>query len=85
MIRINLLGSAKYLAGSSSLVYERQKASIEEILQFVQRNSESSYENLKLDNIIIAINGVESSALSTSEPTVVQGDIVTIVPIVHGG
>jgi len=85
LITIKLLGGAKKAIGSSSLVYEKPTASIAEIVSFLQRNATTSYENLKCDNILVVINGVESSALSGNETLVEQGDIVTIVPIVHGG
>jgi len=37
------------------------------------------------NNLLIAINGVESSVLSGNDTLVQTGDKVTIVPVVHGG
>ena len=40
---------------------------------------------LNFDNIIIAVNGVDSSALGGVEAFAKAGDEVTVVSIVHGG
>jgi hypothetical protein len=85
LITINLLGGAKKAVGSPLLVYEKPTASIAEIVSFLQHNARTSHDSLKLDNILVVVNGVESSALPGNKMLVEQGDIVTIVPIVHGG
>ena len=40
---------------------------------------------LSVNNILIAVNGVESSALSGNETVAKTGDVITIVSVVHGG
>lgn len=40
---------------------------------------------LKRDNILMVVNGVDSSVLNADELLVHDGDVVTVVPVVHGG
>jgi sulfur-carrier protein len=84
LITINVLGGAKKIIGKSSLVFNRSNASIGEILQFLQENA-SEPKILNLNNILIAVNGIESSALSGNEIVAKTGDVITIVSVVHGG
>lgn len=84
LITINLLGGTKKIVGTSSLVFNRSIASISEILEFLQKNAVAP-KILDINNIIIAINGIESSALSGNNTIVETGDVITIVSVVHGG
>ncbi|MFL6366213.1 MAG: MoaD/ThiS family protein [Nitrososphaeraceae archaeon] len=84
MIDIKLLGGVKKAVGRSTLVLDRQVASISEILKFLKDNVGES-KNLDADNILVMINGADSSMLSRDENIVKTGDTVTIVTIVHGG
>jgi sulfur-carrier protein len=84
MITINILGGAKKIVGRSSLEFNRSNASISEILAFLQENA-AEPKILSVNNILIAVNGVESSALSGNETVAKTGDVITIVSVVHGG
>jgi molybdopterin converting factor small subunit len=84
LITINLLGGAKKIIGASSLVFYRSTASISEILAFLQENALET-KILDSNNLLIAVNGVESSALSGNDTVAKTGDIITIVSVVHGG
>jgi sulfur-carrier protein len=84
LIAINLLGGVKKAVGRSTLVLDRHVASISEILKFLKDNVGES-KNLDADNILVTINGADSSMLSRDENIVKTGDTVTIVTIVHGG
>ncbi|HZC48928.1 MAG TPA: MoaD/ThiS family protein [Nitrososphaeraceae archaeon] len=84
MITINLLGGAKKIIGASSLVFYRSTASISEILAFLQENALET-KILDSNNLLIAVNGIESSALSGNDTVAKTGDIITIVSVVHGG
>ena len=84
MINIKLLGGLKKTAGRSSLVLDKPIASISEILTFLKYNVNDP-RILDPDNILVTINGVDSSMLSKDEDILKTGDSVTIVTIVHGG
>jgi molybdopterin synthase sulfur carrier subunit len=84
LIDIKLLGGVKKAVGRSTLVLDRHVASISEILKFLKENVGES-NNFDADNILVTINGADSSMLSRDENIVKTGDTVTIVTIVHGG
>lgn len=84
LITINMFGGAKKIVGASSLVFNRSIASISEILEFIQKNAIEA-KILDLNNILIAVNGIESSALSGNDTIAKTGDVISIVPVVHGG
>jgi sulfur-carrier protein len=84
LITINILGGAKKIVGTSSLRFNRSKASISEILAFLQENA-AEPKILNVNNILIAVNGIESSALLGNDTVAKTGDVITIVSVVHGG
>jgi sulfur-carrier protein len=83
LIDIELLGGIKKAVGRSSLVLDKHVASISEILKFIKANVGNS--NFDANNILVTINGADSSMVSRDEDIVKTGDTVTIVTIVHGG
>jgi small subunit ribosomal protein S17e len=84
LINIKLLGGIKKTAGRSSLILDKHIASISEVLTFLKDNVQDP-RILDSDNILVTINGAESSMLSKDDNILKTGDSVTIVTIVHGG
>ncbi len=85
MITIRLLGGAKKaVGGKASIDLEKSNATVLEILQFLQGLAVEP-RLLRRENLIVAINGADSSALSGKDPVAKSGDVVTIVTVVHGG
>jgi tRNA threonylcarbamoyladenosine modification (KEOPS) complex Cgi121 subunit/molybdopterin converting factor small subunit len=85
MITIRLLGGAKKaVGGKASLELDTSTASVLEILRFL-RNLAVEPRLLRRENLIIAINGADSSALPGDDPVAKSGDVVTVVTVVHGG
>jgi sulfur-carrier protein len=84
MIIINLLGAAKKLIGESTINLEKDSTNLKELLEFLKSKSNRS-TSLDPENILIAINGVESSSLCGNDTVVRCGDVVTVVTVVHGG
>lgn len=84
MIKLKLLGGVKKAVGKSSVILEEASISISEILTLLQRNVKEP-RLLSPNNILVAINGIESSSLDGTDTVVESGDSVTIVTVVHGG
>ena len=84
MIDIRLLGGIRKAAGKSNLVLDKHSASVSDILGFLRQNVMDP-KNFDADNIIVTINGADSSLLPQDENIVKSGDTVKIVTIVHGG
>jgi molybdopterin converting factor small subunit len=84
LINIKLLGGIKKAVGKPSLVLDKRLTSISEILKFLKENV-SDQNIFDADNILVTINGADSSMLPKDESIVNEGDNITIVTIVHGG
>ena len=84
MITIRLLGGAKKAVGKSSAVIFQPRLSVSQILDLIGNDAREP-GLLNPTNLLIAINGVESSSLEGYKTIVQSGDTVTIVSVVHGG
>ena len=84
MIAIRLLGGAKKAVGKPTFSLDRQHASVSEILKFLQDISVEP-QLLQRNNLIVAVNGIDSAALQGGNTVAKDGDTVTIVTVVHGG
>jgi molybdopterin converting factor small subunit len=84
MIEINLLGGIKKLVGHSNLKINEESSSVDGIISYLENNYYSN-NTINKNDIMIAINGIESSLLGGYNAKVSSGDIVTILSVVHGG
>jgi len=84
LITIDLVGGIRKTAGFSTVNINVTNSSINEILTILEK--EYDLENkIKEDEIMIAINGVESSVMGGRGAKISSGDTVTILSVVHGG
>ena len=84
MITVDLVGGIRKAAGFSTININVTNSSVNELLTLLER--EYDLENkIKEDEIMIAINGVESSVMGGREAKISSGDTVTILSVVHGG
>ncbi len=84
MITVDLVGGIRKTAGFSTVNINVTNSDINEILSLLGR--EYDLENkIKKNEIMIAINGVESTVLGGMEAKISSGDTVTILSVVHGG
>src|SRR5437867_12226738 len=84
MITIRLLGGAKKAVGKHTVDLDTPSASVTEILQFLTGISANA-GLLQPNNLIVAVNGVDSAALQGKQTLAKNGDPVTIVTVVNGG
>jgi len=84
LITVDLVGGIRKAAGFSTVNINVTNSSINELLTLLER--EYDLENkIKEDEIMIAINGVESSVMGGRGAKISSGDTVTILSVVHGG
>lgn len=84
MITIRLLGGAKKAVGKPAVDFDRPSASVAEILQFLTATATDA-RLLQPNNLIVAVNGIDSAALQGQGTMTKSGDTVTVVTVVHGG
>ena len=85
MITIKLLGGAKKALSTDKLEFEKHNSTISELLDFLQTKIPKNTNGLDIKNILVAINGVDSSTLDGFETKIKDGDTISIIPVIHGG
>ena len=84
MITLKLLGGVKFATGKTSIIIDKQQSTIKEIIKEIKNDSKNS-KILHEQNLIITVNGVDSSVSGGKNTIIKSGDVVTIVTIIHGG
>ena len=85
MIIIKLIGGAKKSFNSNQLEIDKFDIPIHELLQLLLKTKPENTSEFDVENILIAINGSDSSAINGKNTIVHDGDIVSIIPVIHGG
>jgi len=85
MIMIKLVGGAKKSFSTSELKIDKSDISIQQLLDLLLELKPSDTPNLDIENILIAINGSDSSAMEGKMTKIKNNDVVSIIPVIHGG
>ena len=70
--------------GKNSIVIDKPQSTVKEIIEELKNQSRNT-KILNEQNLIITVNGVDSSVTGGKETVIKSGDILTIVTIIHGG
>jgi molybdopterin converting factor small subunit len=84
LITLKLLGGVKFATGKTSMVIDKPQSTVKEIIEELKNESRNT-KILHEQNLIITVNGVDSSVSGGKETIIKSGDVITIVTIVHGG
>jgi tRNA threonylcarbamoyladenosine modification (KEOPS) complex Cgi121 subunit/molybdopterin converting factor small subunit len=85
MITIKLVGGAKKSFSTDTLKVEKSDISIQDLLDLLLELKPLNTPKLDVENVLIAINGIDSSALDGKMTKIKNDDVVNIIPIIHGG
>ena len=85
MITVKLLGGTKKSFSTDKLEISSDVDKISSLLDYLEKNAIPDMPHLDLNNILVAVNGVDSSVLQGKETLLKSGDVVSIIPLVHGG
>lgn len=85
MITVKLLGGTKRSFLSDRISIEKNSMTVSDLLVFLQNSVPKNMPIFDTRNILVAINGMDSSVLQGNETSLKAGDTVSIIPIVHGG
>lgn len=85
MITIKLLGGAKKSFSTDKLEIDNDSIPIYKLIELLQEMIPKNLSQLDVKNMLIAINGIDSSTLEGLATIVKDGDVVSIIPIIHGG
>ncbi|HET9806552.1 MAG: MoaD/ThiS family protein [Deltaproteobacteria bacterium] len=84
MITLKLLGGMKNAIGKNSIVIDKSQSTLKEIFEELKNKAKDS-KIVDEKNLMISVNGVDSSVIGGKEAIIKTGDIITIVTIIHGG
>ena len=84
MITLKLLGGVKKAIGRNSIVIDKSQSNLKEIFEEL-KNKSTDANIIDEKNLMISVNGVDSSVIGGKEAIIKTGDIITIVTIIHGG
>ena len=85
MIQVKLLGGAKKSFSTDRMKIDKERITIQELLDILQKLKPENTPELDEKNILIAVNGIDSSALEGKKTALKNNDTVSIIPVIHGG
>ncbi len=85
MIIVKFFGGAKKSFSTDSLSLENDEFTIQELLNYLLEQKPPKTPELDVNNILVAVNGVDSSAIQGKSTKLKDNDVVSIIPVIHGG
>ncbi len=85
MITVKFVGGAKRSFSTEQLQIDKSDISIQELIVFLLEFKPVDTPDLDIENILIAINGTDSSAMEGKSTKIKNNDLVSIIPVIHGG
>jgi len=79
------MGGAKKSFSTDKILLEKTNLTITELLQHLTQIKPSDTLEFDTNNLLVAINGVDSSVLDGYSTSLKDDDVVSIIPIIHGG
>ncbi|NND86598.1 MAG: thiamine biosynthesis protein ThiS [Nitrosopumilus sp.] len=85
MITVKLVGGAKKIFLTDKIELDKSDISIQGLIDLLLVEKPKNTPKLDTENILIAINGTDSSAMEGKSTIIKNNDIVSIIPVIHGG
>ncbi|MGI0026552.1 MAG: KEOPS complex subunit Cgi121 [Nitrosopumilaceae archaeon] len=85
MITIKLLGGAKKSFSTDKLEIDNDSISVSKLIDLLQEKIPKNLPQLDVKNMLIAINGIDSSSMEGLATILKDGDVISIIPVIHGG
>ena len=82
---MKLLGGAKKSFSTDKIVLEKRVDTINELITHLIEIKPKDTLEFDTNNLLIAVNGVDSSALQGYDTKLNSNDEISIIPIIHGG
>nr|AIF21144.1 molybdopterin [uncultured marine thaumarchaeote KM3_98_C03] len=80
-----MLGGAKKSFSTDKIVLEKNTTTINELISHLMQIKPKDTLEFDTKNLLIAVNGVDSSALQGYDTKLSDNDEISIIPIIHGG
>jgi len=85
MVAIKFVGGARKSFSTDQLEMEVDNITIEKLLELLEQLKPKNTPSLDIKNILVAVNGADSSVMNGRMTMIKNSDSVSIIPIIHGG
>jgi len=85
MVTIKLVGGAKKLFSTDQLELDIDDITIEKLLEKLLEIKPKNTPTFDTNNILVAVNGADSSAMEGKLTRIKNSDLISIIPVIHGG
>jgi len=85
MFTVKFVGGAKKSFPVEQLKIDQSNITIQELINLLLELKPKDTPKLDTDNVLIAINGADSSAMDGKSTIIQENDLVSIIPVIHGG
>jgi len=82
---VKLFGGAKKSFSTDKIVLEKNPSTINELISHLMQIKPKDTLEFDTKNLLIAVNGIDSSALQGYDTKLNANDEISIIPIIHGG
>lgn len=85
MFTVKFVGGAKKSFPMELLKIDKSNVTIQELIALLLELKPLDTPELDTDNVLIAVNGADSSAMDGKLTEIKDNDVVSIIPVIHGG
>ena len=85
MVTVKFVGGAKKSFSTDQLELDINDVTIEKLLELLLEIQPKNAPTFDTNNILIAVNGADSSAMEGKMTLIKNSDLISIIPIIHGG
>ena len=85
MVTVKFVGGAKKSFSTDQLELDIDDITIEKLLEILLDIKPKNTPTFDTKNILIAVNGADSSAMEGKMTLIKNSDLISIIPVIHGG
>ena len=85
MVTVKFVGGAKKSFSTDQLELDIDDVTIEKLLELLLEIKPKNTPTFDTNNILIAVNGADSSAMEGKMTLIKNSDLISIIPVIHGG
>ena len=85
MVTVKFVGGAKKSFSTDQLELDINDVTIEKLLELLLEIQPKNTPTFDTNNILIAVNGADSSAMEGKMTLIKNSDLISIIPVIHGG
>ncbi len=85
MITVRMLGGARKSFPAGTVTVEGDGVTVSELFDMLAGHKPPETPDMDTENVLVAINGADSSVAGGRSAVIRDGDRVDIIPVIHGG